>query len=305
MTRFRFWIPLCVLTVLWAPMATSVSAISTTIVISEFRTRGPAGGNDEFVELHNVSNASIDISGWKIRGSNAAGTVGNRVIINAGTTLGPGCFFLAVNTAANGYSGSVAGNQTYSTGFTDDGGLAVTLPNDTVVDAVGMSAGSAFKEGTTLTPTTLNADRGIERNPGGVAGHDVDTDNNANDFRAIAPGNPQNLSSTCIEYGDGASISIDDVAVTEGDAGQILATFTVTATGEHAGITFDIAAVDGAGASAATAANNDFDAASAVGSIAAGETTFSFSATVNGDTTFEPNETYSVVITNANGASVA
>src|SRR5688572_5086112 len=139
MTRFRFWIPLCVLTVLWAPMATSVSAISTTIVISEFRTRGPAGGNDEFVELHNVSNASIDISGWKIRGSNAAGTVGNRVTINAGTTLGPGCFFLAVNTAANGYSGSVAGNQTYSTGFTDDGGLAVTLPNDTVVDAVGMS----------------------------------------------------------------------------------------------------------------------------------------------------------------------
>jgi predicted extracellular nuclease len=305
MAKFRFGIPLFLLAVLWAPLATSVSAVSTTIVISEFRTRGPAGGNDEFIELHNVSDGAIDISGWKIRGSNAGGTVGNRVIINAGTTLGPGCFFLATNNAASGYSGAVAGNQTYNTGVTDDGGIAVTLPNDTVVDAVGMSAGSAFKEGTTLSPTTVNAERGIERKPGGVAGHDVDTDNNVNDFQANTAGNPQNLASPCIDYGDGASISIDDVAVTEGDSGQMLATFTVTATGVHSGITFDIAAVDGTGGNAATVANNDFDATSAVGSIAAGETAFSFSVTVNGDTTFEPSETYSVVISNVNGASAA
>lgn len=44
-----------------------------SVVISEFRTRGPLGGN-EFVELFNASAAPVDISGWKISGSNNAGT---------------------------------------------------------------------------------------------------------------------------------------------------------------------------------------------------------------------------------------
>ena len=307
MTKFRFWIPLFLLTALWAPLATSLSAVSTTIVISEFRTRGPNGGNDEFIELHNLSNAPVDIGGWKIRGSSNSGVVGDRLTIAAGTTLGPGCFFLATNSSASGgpYSGSVPGNQSYGTGIADDGGLAITLPNDTIVDAVGMSNGSAFKEGTTLASTTTNVDRGIERKPGGAAGHNIDSDNNANDFLAIVPGTPQNLGSPCIEYGDGASISIGDVAVTEGDSGQTVATFTVTASGDHTGITFDITAVDGTGANAATAADNDFAAAPGVGSIAAGETTFTYNVAVNGDVTFEPTETYSVVISNPNGAAVA
>ncbi|HYV40304.1 MAG TPA: hypothetical protein VEO02_00785, partial [Thermoanaerobaculia bacterium] len=30
-------------------------AVSTTVVISEFRVRGPNGGSDEFVELYNLS----------------------------------------------------------------------------------------------------------------------------------------------------------------------------------------------------------------------------------------------------------
>lgn len=306
MNKSRVWIPVFLLTVLWAPLTTSVNAISTTIVISEFRTRGPAGGNDEFVELHNVSNAPINIGGWKIRASNAGGTVGTRVTITAGTMLGPGCFFLATNNAAAGYSGAVLGNQTFNTGITDDGGLAVTLPDDTVVDAVGMSSGSAFKEGTPLPPTGVNADRGIERKPGGVAGHNIDTDNNANDFRSNTAGNPQNLSSPCIEYGAGPTVSINDVAVTEGDSGQTIATFTVTAsTGDHGGVTFDIVAVDGSGANPATTADNDFSAAPAVGSIAAGETTYSYSVAVIGDVTFEQNETYSVVLSNVNGAGIA
>jgi predicted extracellular nuclease len=306
MKKLRLWIPLCLLAALSAPLTTSLRAVSTTIVISEFRTRGPLGGNDEFVELHNVSNAPIDISGWKIRASNAAGTVGTRVTINPGTILGPGCFFLATNnTATTGYSGSVAGNQSYLTGFTDDGGVAVTLPNDTVVDAVGMSGTSAFKEGTTLSPTTSNADRGIERRPGGIAGNNIDTDNNANDFLAITPGAPQNLASPCITYGDAATVSVNDVSIIEGDAGQAIATFTVTATGEHSGITFDIAAVDGAGANAATVADNDFNPAATVGSIPAGQSTFTFNVAINGDVAYEPNETYSVVLSNVTGATVA
>ncbi len=307
MTKPRFLLSLSLAAVLWAPLATSVAAVSNSIVISEFRTRGPLGGNDEFIELHNVSNAPIDISGWRIRGSNNSGSaVSNRLTISAGTTLGPGCFFLATNTAANGYSGSVPGNQSYTVGIADDGGLAVTMPDEvTVIDAVGMSAGSAFTEGTPLTPTGANADRGIERKPGGVSGHNVDTDNNAADFNVNLAGNPQNLGSTCITYAGGPSVSINDVSLTEGDAGQRLAVFTVSVSGLHGGVTFDIAAVDGTGVNPATVADSDYSAAPAVGSIPSGETSYPYTVVVNGDVTFEPNETYSVLISNVSGASVA
>src|SRR5438309_2362417 len=60
---------------------------STGVVISEFRTRGPNGASDEFIELYNLSSGSINIGGWKINGSNSLGTVSTRVTISTGTSL--------------------------------------------------------------------------------------------------------------------------------------------------------------------------------------------------------------------------
>jgi predicted extracellular nuclease len=175
---------------------------STSVVISEFRTRGPQGGNDEFIELYNLSVLPVNVGGWKIKASNSAGTIGTRLTITGGTILNPGCHFLATNSASGGYSGSVAGNQTYATGVTDDGGIAITLPDDTIVDQVGMSAGSAFKEGNPLSPQlTTNVDRSYERKPGDGNGSGTDTDNNPADFQLITPSAPQNLSSPCITSG--------------------------------------------------------------------------------------------------------
>src|ERR1044071_7367400 len=98
----------------------SAHAASAGVVISEFRTRGPAGGNDELVELYNLSSNPVNIGGWKINASNGSGTISTRVTVTAGTTIPARGHFLAVNNAAGGYSGSVTGNQTYGTGFTDD-----------------------------------------------------------------------------------------------------------------------------------------------------------------------------------------
>ena len=164
----------------------------TSVVISEFRTRGPAGGNDEFVELFNPTTSTVDISGWKIRGSNASGTVGDRATVPAGTTLGPGCFFLTTNTGASGYSGAVPGNLTYTTGITDDGGVALTRGDNSIVDQVGMSAGSAFGEGTRLASFgATNSDRAYARTP--TPGSD--SGDNAADFVMTSPSSPQNLAS--------------------------------------------------------------------------------------------------------------
>jgi uncharacterized protein len=182
-------------------LAVVSAAPASAMVISEFRVRGPNGASDEFIELWNDTANPAAIGGWKIRGSNSSGTIGDRATINAAVVVPPGCYYLLTNSATSGgpYSGAVAGDQTYATGVTDDGGIALTLADNTIVDQVGMSAGSAFKEGTPLANLgTSNLDRGYERKPGGINGNGIDTNDNANDFQLIAPSTPNNSGSNCL-----------------------------------------------------------------------------------------------------------
>ena len=97
---WRFAAPLVLMSV--ADQARLGAQSGTSVVINEFRVRGPNGGNDEFIELFNPTAGSVDISGWKIRGSNVSGTIGDRLTLPPNTTLGPGCYYLATNAAALG-----------------------------------------------------------------------------------------------------------------------------------------------------------------------------------------------------------
>jgi uncharacterized protein (TIGR03437 family) len=180
------------------------------LLLSEFRTRGPSGAADEFVEIYNPTTSTLIIGGLRIRASNGSGTISDRITITAGKTLGPGCHYLLANSSSGGFSGPVATNQTYRTGITDNGGIAVTGSNGTrIIDAVGMSGASAYKEGGTLAPLTGNFDQSYERRPGGAFGNGVDTNNNADDFALTAPTNPQNSSSGCLDTSS-ADLSITD-----------------------------------------------------------------------------------------------
>jgi phosphatidylserine/phosphatidylglycerophosphate/cardiolipin synthase-like enzyme len=165
-------------------------SISTTIVISEFRTQGPMGQSDEFVELYNLTASPINISGWKISGSSNAGSTSTRLTITNGTTIPAYGHFLATNT---GYGGAVPGDQAYAVGITNDGGIALFDAANTLIDAVGMSAGSAYGEGTRLT--AHGPSQSYERRPGGLFGSGQDTDNNANDFQVNPVPDPQNMAS--------------------------------------------------------------------------------------------------------------
>src|SRR5215831_17519545 len=106
-----------------AALLTVTHAIASPsgVVISGFQVRGPAGGNDEYVELRNTSGGVVDISGWKVQGcgSTSPGTAGTRATVAAGVALQPGQYYLFANNASGGYSGSVAADATYATGFTD------------------------------------------------------------------------------------------------------------------------------------------------------------------------------------------
>src|SRR5687767_2956382 len=99
---------------------------ATTVVISEFRTRGSnpgQAGSDEFIELYNPTVSPVDITGWKINGSNAMGTTNTRATIPA-FILQPGQHYLVAKSG--GYSGTVVADMLYTAaGITDDGGIAL------------------------------------------------------------------------------------------------------------------------------------------------------------------------------------
>jgi uncharacterized protein (TIGR03437 family) len=213
-----------------SPATLTVEPAAGQLLISEFRTRGPGGAADEFVEIYNPTTSTLVIGGLKIRGSNNAGTVSDRVTITAGTTLGSGCHYLIANsTAGTGYSGATPPNQTYTTGLTDDGGIAITGSNiNRIIDAVGMGTGSAYKEGSTLTPLAGTANQSYERKPGGASGNGTDTNNNANDFYLNSgSSNPQNSSSGCLDTAPADLSLTKTVNDSAPNIGQAL-TFTIT-----------------------------------------------------------------------------
>jgi hypothetical protein len=98
------------------------------------------------------------------------------------------------------------------------------------------------------------------------------------------------------------SISIADVSITEGNSSSQNATFTVQLSEPSASpVSFDIATSNGT-----ATAGSDYVASSLAGqAIAAGQTSKTFSVTINGDTSVEPDEYFTVTLANVNGATVA
>jgi len=168
---------------------------ATNIVISEFRTVGPNGGNDEFIELFNPTSGAIDIGDWTINRSTGCGsTTTTMVAINTGVTLAAGQHYLIGGTS---YSGAVTPDQAnVSLGIANNGGIALFDDTGAImpIDQVGLCSTTTYHEGTALTQLTTNTNRSYDRksSPLGVC---VDSDNNAADFFLRSPSDPQSSSS--------------------------------------------------------------------------------------------------------------
>lgn len=99
------------------------------------------------------------------------------------------------------------------------------------------------------------------------------------------------------------SLSINDVTLSEGDAGTTNFVFTVSlsAPAGPGGVTFDIATANNTAVQP-----GDYTLVSLTGqTIPAGSSTYAFTVLVNGDTTVEPNETFFVNVTNVTGATAS
>jgi hypothetical protein len=115
-------------------------------------------------------------------------------------------------------------------------------------------------------------------------------------------GNRQSVNFTGIETQGPAQpgISINNVAVAEGNAGSANATFTATlSTASAQTISVDVFTSNGT-----ATAPVDYQSANATLTFAPGVTTANFNVPINGDTTPEGNETYFVNLTNAVNATI-
>jgi len=176
-----------------APASVAVSA--GQLIIGEFRLNGPAGINDEFIEIYNATTSPITVAASDASfGLGIAASDGIlRCIIPNGTVIPAlGHFLCANNTAGTGYSlgGYAAPNATYTTNIADNAGIGLFTSTTnfsaaTKLDAVG-SVGEGnplFKEGTGYpTLAALSIQQTLFRKLDLTDGRPTDTDNNANDF---------------------------------------------------------------------------------------------------------------------------
>ncbi len=187
-----------------APMA----QLATNVVISEFRTTGPAGGTDEFVEIYNPTNTLINISLWKIQKSTGCGGTSGTQLLSfpASTSIASGQYLLITGT---GYTGVTAPDFSTTLGIADDGGIAITDAGNVPIDQVGMCSTTFYKEGTTLVPLSGTANQSYERGNTGC----TDSGNNAADFIwNQTTSNPQNSSSipvSCLRVTNVTSTTAD------------------------------------------------------------------------------------------------
>jgi len=176
------------------PTLTNTPTAPNHIVISQFRTLGPLGADDELVELFNPTGAAVNIGGWLIRKSSACGTsLQTLVTISSGTILQPGQHYLL---AASGSNSSITNaDQTFSPGIADDGGLAL-VNSGLTIDQVGMCTDTYYREGNVLQPLSGTSNQSYDRKPGGDTAC-YDTNNNASDFVRSAA-NPHNQDSQAV-----------------------------------------------------------------------------------------------------------
>lgn len=167
---------------------TPTLAAPTHLVISQFRTRGPKGVEDEFIEIFNPGNVMVNIGNWQIKQSGGCGTLtGNFLTIPTGTLLLAGQRYLAVSQT----SALTGADQTFTQSIPDDGGLALVHSNGSMVDQVGLCLSTQYRESEPLVPLVGDLNQGYARGPAGGVRGCVDTNHNLADFYLLAPSVPK------------------------------------------------------------------------------------------------------------------
>ncbi len=176
------------------------------LLISEFRTRGRLGANDEYVKLFNPNDFDVTVfaadgsSGITLARSDAGSIAGIATIPNLVTIRSRGHYLLTNNSPSGGFSlidfptgiGTLttAGDQTFANNIPDGADIVLMRTADPLqfgpvnkVDSIGF-AGSPWAEGNGLAATVpANRESCYVRRL--IAGGFQDTDDNRNDLMLV------------------------------------------------------------------------------------------------------------------------
>jgi CSLREA domain-containing protein len=173
---------------------------------------------------------------------------------------------------------SLDGNATVADGdYTHNDGMLTFLPADTTKTfTVLVNGDTKFESDEQFIVQISNA-------VGATISHDVENGHVVNDDAA-------------------PSFSIDDITLAEGNSGTTAFTFTVTKTGDTAlNSTVDFATADGT----ATIADNDYQSNSGTLTFLPADTTKTITVLVNGNYLIEPDEAFTVHLSNPSSATIS
>jgi hypothetical protein len=219
------------------------TAVATVpLIISEFRLSGPAGANDEFIEIYNNSDAPFTVSGGGSGYGLAASDGILRMTIPNGTSIAARGHYLGTNSGGYSLTAGAAGDVNWAVNISDQAGIALFNTNLVAnfdlahrIDAVGpiSEANPVYREGNGLPSLTVFniSDSWARKQNNGCDGLPKDTNDNAADFlfvdtngtsagggqRLGAPG-PQDLLSPKGAYtgGNGLTVGLVDKGMGRG-----------------------------------------------------------------------------------------
>lgn len=301
-------------------------------VFTVTRTGGAAAFSVNFTTANNSATAGVDYvaNAGTLNFGAGVNTQNITVVVNGDFAIeGDETFFVNLNTPTNG--AVISDNQGLGTITDDDVAGNVTIDDVTVTEgnagtvnavftvtrtggAAAFSVNFATANNTATagvdyvaTAGTLNFGAGVNtQNITVVVNGDAAFEGNETFFvNLTVPTNGavitdgQGLGTITDDDGP-PTFTINDVTVTEGNAGTVNAVFTVTRVGDLTGAnSVDWATAD----NTATIADNDYAAGGATLNFAATIATQTVTVVVNGDVNFEPNETFFVNLTNATGGA--
>lgn len=283
------------------PLSGRAATVSDTVVISQVYGGGGNSGApllNDYVELYNVSDTAVSLSGWSVQYASATGT-GNfsaNPIATLSGSIAPGGYYLVKQGSGgaagvalpapdatgsvnmSGTSGKVA-LVNVTTGLACNGGSTVCPAAELakIVDLVGYGTANFF-EGAGAAPTLSNTTAGFRGNNGCT-----ETDNNSADFATGAP-NPRNSASATNNCGGSNNPSgagaANPSALPPGSSTLLTVTVAPGSNPVSTGLTVtgNLTAIGGSGT------QQFFDNATN-GDVTAGDNIFSYQATVTAGTT--------------------
>jgi predicted extracellular nuclease len=282
------------------------AAVGATIAESgtSYQFQVTVNGDDAVEADENFLVNVTNVVGATVTDGQAVGTITNDDAV--------GIFSIDDVTVTEGNSGTTPMTFTVTRASGDDGAVAI----DYTISApggAGFAAAGDFAGGTVFSGTLNFADGETSKTIVLDVVGDTDFEPNETFTIGISSSTPG------VTFGDASglgtinnddaapagSFSIDDVSHNEGDGGATNYLFTVSRTGGSGGaVTVDYAIPTSGGAGLAD--TGDFAAGSIFSgtlSFADGETSKNIAIDIQGDTTFEPDDTFAVNLSNATGGA--